>query len=132
MRPVHQSTEIVPLVHAADLYSIPYTDGHSLRQINIVCDKQGLAVTDVDDKALVTRSVVIIRQQSRHNTLDVDPRPRIALVKTLAQATPFWLLVIRPGADGYRVPQKTRQSIPGCRAVFYLGMGFSWQSPAPS
>ena len=91
MRPVHQSTEIIPLIHAADLYTIPQANGHPLCQVNVVCDEQGLAVTDVDDKALVARSVVIIRQDSRHDTLDVDPRPRIALVKTSALATPFWL-----------------------------------------
>ena len=40
MRPVHQTAEIIPFVHAAKSNSIAYTQWHAPRQINVVRDQQ--------------------------------------------------------------------------------------------
>ena len=64
VRPVHQSAEVIPLVHAANVDAITHTDGHAIGEIEVVCDQQGLAIADIDYKALVTRVVVVVRQKA--------------------------------------------------------------------
>lgn len=44
VRPVHQPAKFVPLVHSAKLYSIPHPERHSLGEIDVVCNKQRIAI----------------------------------------------------------------------------------------
>ena len=60
VRPVHQSAQIVPLVHATDVDAIAHADRDAFGQIDIVSDQQGLAIADIDDEALVARIIVVI------------------------------------------------------------------------
>ena len=62
MSPVHQAAEIVPLVHAPKANPVAHSQRHALREIDIVCDKQGLAPGQLEDEALVTGIIVIVRQ----------------------------------------------------------------------
>ena len=61
MRPMHQAAEIVPFEHAPDAHTITHPDRHAFRKVDIVCDQQCHAVAYVDDKALMTRTVIVIR-----------------------------------------------------------------------
>lgn len=54
MRPVHEPTEFVPLVHTAKMDSIPKAQRHALRQVDVVRNQQALAITQLQDKTLVS------------------------------------------------------------------------------
>jgi hypothetical protein len=118
--PVNETAQIVPLVHAPDMHAIAHPDRDALGQIDIVSDKQRCAVADINYEALVARTVVVVRQQPRHEALDLDPGSRITFVESNTQATPLLLFIVRPGVDTYRVPQKTRRAISGRRALLKL------------
>lgn len=60
MRPVHQTPEVVPLIHATYLDTIAYTDRYGFSQIDIVGDQQCAPGTDIQYEALMPRSIVII------------------------------------------------------------------------
>ena len=53
MRPVYEAPKIVPLIHTPDPHAITQADRYTLREVNVVGDKQGLAVADVDDETLM-------------------------------------------------------------------------------
>ena len=76
--PVHQTAELVPLVHAAHVHAIAHADRDALGKIDVVRDQQGLAIADVDDETLVTRTIVVITQQAADEACDFDPPPVIA------------------------------------------------------
>jgi len=97
MCPVHEAAQVIPFIHAPNLHAIAHTNRNAFGQVDVVCDEQRYAVTNIEDETLVTRTVIVIRQQSRHNALDLDPGACIALVKTYAQATPFWFLFLVRG-----------------------------------
>ncbi len=118
MCPMHETAQVIPFVHAANLHTITHSKRHAFRKVDIVCDQQRYAVADIDDEALVARTVIVVRQQSRHEALNLDPVSGIAFVERSLQVRSLWLIIVRPAFDGYRVPQKTRLAIPGCRAFF--------------
>lgn len=64
VRPVHQSTEVIPLVHAANVNAVTHTNGNAIGEINVVRYQQGLAIADIDNEALVTRVVIVVRQEA--------------------------------------------------------------------
>jgi len=66
VRPVDQATKVIPFIHAADQHAITHSHRHSFGQAEIVCNQQRCPVADIDDEALVAGTVVIIRQQARH------------------------------------------------------------------
>ncbi len=59
--PMHESAELIPLVHAAKLDPVPQSKRDALRQIDIVRNQQGLAILQTQDESLVTGSIVVIR-----------------------------------------------------------------------
>jgi hypothetical protein len=66
MRPVHEATQVIPPVHPPKLNAITHTERHSLRELYIVGDQQRLPVGQLQNEALVSRPVVIVRQQPRY------------------------------------------------------------------
>ena len=54
MRPVHETAEVVPLVHASYAHAIAHTEWDAIGEIDIVCDQKGPAIADVDDESLVS------------------------------------------------------------------------------
>jgi len=86
--PMHKTAQIVPFIHAANAHTITETDRHSFRKIDIVGDQQRFTVTDIEDKTLVSRTVIVVRQQLYHDAPDLDPATSIGFAKTIAQATP--------------------------------------------
>ena len=42
MCPVHEATKIIPLVHAAKAQSVTQPDGHTICDLDVVRDQQGL------------------------------------------------------------------------------------------
>lgn len=66
MRPVHEAAKVIPLVHPPKLNAITQAERHSLREVDIVGDQQRLPAGQLQNEALVSRPVVVIRQQPRY------------------------------------------------------------------
>ena len=64
VRPVHQSTEVIPFVHAANVNAVTHTNGNAIGEIDVVCYQQGLAIADIDNEALMTRVIIVVRQEA--------------------------------------------------------------------
>ncbi len=60
MRPVHEPSQIVPLVQATHLHAVAHTERHAVREVEVVRDQQGLTIADIDDETLVTGAIVIV------------------------------------------------------------------------
>lgn len=60
MRPVYEPAQIVVLVHAPEMHSVAHADRNPFRKINVVRNQQALTTVYLDDKALVTRTFVVI------------------------------------------------------------------------
>ncbi len=54
MRPVNETAQVIPLVHASYAYTITHTEWDAIREVDVMRDQQGPAITDVDDEALVS------------------------------------------------------------------------------
>jgi hypothetical protein len=76
--PVDQATEIVPLIKTAHVNPVTHAQRNAFGKIDVVRDQQALTVTDIDNEALVTRAIIINRQQAAHEAGDLDPFPIIA------------------------------------------------------
>ena len=101
MRPVDETAEVIPLVHAAHVDAITHAERHAFGEINIVCDQQCPAIANIDDEALVARAVVIVRQQSPNEARDLDPFTVIAPGESFVQSR---ALIIFFGGGHPRVP----------------------------
>jgi len=64
VRPVHQSAKVVPFVHATNVDAIPHAGRNALCEIDVVGDQKRLAIADINDEALVTRVIVVVRQKA--------------------------------------------------------------------
>ncbi len=62
MCPMHETTEVVPLVHAAESNAITQPDGDASGQVDIVGNQQRLTVTELYHEALVPGPVIVIRE----------------------------------------------------------------------
>jgi hypothetical protein len=93
MRPVNQAAEIIPLVHAANTNPVTQSDRDPVREIDIMCDQQCSAVTDIENEALMPRVVIVVRQKARDETGNFDPRAGVALCEWLLQALPCLLVL---------------------------------------
>ncbi len=60
MRPVHETAEVIPLIHTAYLDAIAHTKRHAFGEVEVVRNQQRPTVTNIDDETLVTRAVVVI------------------------------------------------------------------------
>ncbi len=54
VRPVHQPTQLIPLVHTADMDPVAHADRHALGEIDVMGNKQRATAADVEYEALVT------------------------------------------------------------------------------
>ena len=79
MGPVHESAEIVPFVEAAHMDAVTHADRDAFGQVDIVCDQERLAIADIDDEALMRRTVFVITQKAADEARNFDPPPIIAL-----------------------------------------------------
>ena len=86
MRPVHEAAQIVPFVHATNVYPVAHANGNTFREVNIVGDKQGPAGADIQYESLVPRAIVVIRQQALDQAADFDPRARVVFIQYRVQA----------------------------------------------
>jgi len=86
MRPVDEPAQVVPLVHAAHIYAITHAERHTSSEVDVVCNQQRPATANIDDEALVTRAVVVVRQQSPHEAGDLDPITVVALGESFVQS----------------------------------------------
>ena len=53
VRPMHQTAKFIPFVHATKMHAITHADRYSLRQINVMCDQQRLAVFQLRNETLM-------------------------------------------------------------------------------
>ena len=81
--PVDQSTQVIPLVHATYVHAIAHPDRDAPCEIDVVGDQECFAVADIDDESLVTRALIVVRQQSDDETAGFDPGTGIALFESL-------------------------------------------------
>lgn len=58
---MYKATQVIPFIHASDLRAVAQAQGHAFREVQIVCDQQGPAFTDVENKPLMARAIVVIR-----------------------------------------------------------------------
>jgi len=75
--PLNQAAPLVPLVHPAKTDFVAHPERNSVSNVNIVSNQQRLPVPHVKHKPLVSRTIMVISQQSTHNTGSVDPLPGI-------------------------------------------------------
>ena len=80
MRPVHQSTEFIPLVHGTKADAISEPERDSVGKINVVGDQQGLTTLYLQDKALMWRPFLVVGQQTFNDTAAFYPAPRVDFV----------------------------------------------------
>ena len=80
VRPVHQSAEIIPFVHATEMDPVAERQRYPVGKIDVVSNQERLAIAQLDDKALMLRSIVIIRQQAPDETRVFDPDYDVRLV----------------------------------------------------
>ncbi len=57
---MHESAKLVPFIHAPHLNAIAHAKRHALCEVDVVGDQQRPAIADIDDEALMARTVVII------------------------------------------------------------------------
>lgn len=100
MRPVHESAQVVPLIHATYAHPVAHPKRDAFGEIDIVRDEQRAAIADVDNEALMARTVVIIGQQSPHEARDFDPLTIISFCERWVQCM-----------------KKARWAVPGHRAI---------------
>ena len=60
MRPVHQTTQLIPLVHTTNEDPVAHAERNALRQIDVMRDQERAAIADIDDESLVPGAVVVI------------------------------------------------------------------------
>lgn len=103
MCPVHQAAQIVPFVHATNVYPVAHTEGNTFGKVNIVSYQQRPAGAYIQYESLVPRAIVVIRQQAIDEPADLDPRTRVTFVQCGVQAM----------SDS----EKLRQPFPGRRCL---------------
>ena len=73
MCPVNQSAELIPLVHTPELDTVSESHRHPLCNVYVVSNKERLPIADIENKALVPRAILVIRQQALHEARCLDP-----------------------------------------------------------
>ena len=79
VRPVQQTTEVIPFVQAAHPHAIAHAEWHAISNVDVVRYEQRLAVADVDNKALVAGAALVVRQKAADEARDFDPPPVFGL-----------------------------------------------------
>lgn len=73
MCPMDQAAKVIPLVHPSHPDAITHAQRHALCEIDIVCNQQRTAATDIDNETLMARAVVVVRQQPPDEARNFDP-----------------------------------------------------------
>ena len=76
---MHKTAQVVPFVHASYVYPITHPERDAFGKIDIVSNQQRPAGANVDDEALMARSVIVIRQQPPDEACYLDPATIITL-----------------------------------------------------
>ena len=58
--PMHESTQVVPLIHATHVHPIAHAQWDTFREIDVVRYKQRPAIACIDNEPLVTRAFIVI------------------------------------------------------------------------
>jgi hypothetical protein len=78
--PVHESAEIVPLEHTPESHAVAQADRDPFRQIDVVSNQQGLAVSQLQDESLMAVALIVIRDQPLDESRILYPTPRIVIL----------------------------------------------------
>ncbi len=90
--PVHHAAFGVPFIYATERYQIAFAKAdHSRCQINVVRDEQCLTRGERNDEALMSTSVVIVREQLSNNALPLH----LKVARALLEGTGECLVVAR-------------------------------------
>ncbi len=79
MGPVDEATQVIPLVHTPYPHPVTHPEWNAIGEINVVGNQQRPAGTDVDDEALMTGTVIVIRQKPPDEACNFDPAAIISL-----------------------------------------------------
>lgn len=85
MCPVHEAAKVIPLVHATHLHPVAHTQGDALCEVDVMRDEQRSAIADIDYETLMSRAVIVIRQQASDEASHFDPLAVIAFRERLIQ-----------------------------------------------
>ena len=66
--------------------AVTHADRDAFGQVDIVCDQERLAIADIDDEALMRRTVFVITQKAADEARDFDPPPIITLCEINASS----------------------------------------------
>ena len=86
MRPVHEAAQVVPFVHATNVYPVAHANGNTFGEVDIVGDKQGPAGANIQYESLVPRAIIVIRQQAFDQATHFNPRARVVFIQYRVQA----------------------------------------------
>lgn len=86
MGPVHESAQLVPLIHAAKINTITQPDGNPSGQVYVVCNEHRFAIFQLQYEPLMPRAVIVVRYQTFDESRVLDPGAGIALVVEIADA----------------------------------------------
>lgn len=73
MCPVNQPAEIIPLVHTPEPDAVSESHRYPVCNVYVVSNKECLPIADIENKALVPRAILVIRQQALHEARCLDP-----------------------------------------------------------
>lgn len=73
MRPMHQSTQLVPLVHTANVNSIAQPDRHAFREVDVVRNQECAMIPDIKNESLMPGTLVVIAEQTLDEAGNFDP-----------------------------------------------------------
>ena len=73
MCPVNQPAEIIPLVHTPEPGAVSESHRYPLCNVYVVRNEECLPIADIENKALVPRAILVIRQQALHEARCLDP-----------------------------------------------------------
>lgn len=81
VRPVNYAATVIPLKAAAQVDGITLAKRHAVGEIDIVRNQDRVTITYFENKALVSRTFVIVRQNACHTPLCFQPYTRTFGVK---------------------------------------------------
>ena len=95
VRPVNDTTMGIPFIATPQCYLVIACQWQAARQIDVVRHQQCVPAAQIQYETLMTRTIVIVRQQLRHSTACHHP-----LARALFDEGSFHLATAGPGTAG--------------------------------
>ena len=79
MGPVDETTQVIPFVHTPYPHPVTHPEWNAIGEVDVVGNQQRPAGANVDDEALMTGTVIVIRQKPPDEASNFDPAAIISL-----------------------------------------------------